>query len=239
MKFNQINHLTDDIMPTVKPNTFKVIMTIARATWGWKKECAKISFNDFQEATGISGRTTLNNAIKDALDSEYVIREGEGNTFCYQMTSTEIVPNQDDSQYGNRTKSSTEIVPRQYGNRTENGTEIVPNNSTAKETKEIYKETIREGNGDCSLSAVYTSYSDNIGGLNKVMSDDIADAYKDYGGQWIIDAIAEAVRNGVYKWRYVQAILKNWKSNGRNSGTRNQTANTVKQADDAAGGVYV
>lgn len=138
------NWLFDEVMPNAKPNTFKVVMAIARCTNGWKKECDQISMSRFQELTGIASRATLNKAIQDALESGYISRSEIGISFEYRlMASTETVPVSDD-QYRNSTDTGTETV-------LETGTETV-------HTKENRKESIKDLSDDfTSIAGVFPS----------------------------------------------------------------------------------
>ena len=250
MNYPQINYLTDTVMKRVKPNTFKVIMCVARATWGWKKECEKISFNDFTNATGIVGRSTLNNALKDALNSGYVVRRDEGNSFCYAMidvdfseengTETEPKPVRKQNRNGTETvlgevRNGTETVPERYGNRTKNGTEIVPNQGGIKE-----KETITESDDDghdLSFADAAAAYEDNIGMLSKILADDIEDAVNEFGASWVIEAIGVAVKANVRRWNYIYAVLKRWKTEGRKGRPEASQADRVMVAN-ADGSFY-
>ena len=64
---------------------------------------------------------------------------------------------------------------------------------------------------------IFSLYESNIGGLNGMISDILVEAEKTYPPDWIEDAIAEAVKNNVRKWNYVDAILKNWTEKGRSN----------------------
>lgn len=86
------NHVIDDIMPNVAPNTFRVIVAVYRQTVGWNRARDVISLTQFHELTGISSRRTLSAAIQDAIDGGYICRQVSGLSFWYAPTSTETVP---------------------------------------------------------------------------------------------------------------------------------------------------
>ena len=48
----------------------------------------------------------------------------------------------------------------------------------------------------------------------------IEDMVNDYGEQWTLDAMKEAVKQGVRKLKYVDGILKSWKARGGPSSRR-------------------
>lgn len=62
---------------------------------------------------------------------------------------------------------------------------------------------------------IYTLYEQNIGPLTPMLAERLRDAEQEYPPQWIEDSIRIAVENNVRKWRYVEAILVDWKSRGR------------------------
>jgi DnaD/phage-associated family protein len=63
---------------------------------------------------------------------------------------------------------------------------------------------------------VVNSYQENIGVISHTIADLLKSATEHYPPGWIPDAIDEAVKNNVRKWSYIDAILKNWETNGRN-----------------------
>jgi DnaD/phage-associated family protein len=86
---------------------------------------------------------------------------------------------------------------------------VIPGERHLKKiTKEDTTTAARDG------SAV-TAYENNIGGLSPRIVDFINDAIDEYSEQTVIDAIYEAVSSKVRRWKYIDAILKNWKKNGR------------------------
>jgi len=122
------NWLFDEVMPAAKPNTYKVVCAVVRMTAGWRRGRAEMSFSDLHELTGITGRSTLADAVADAIARGWICREASGKSFTYAI-GTEIVPMGDD-QYGNRTDD-------QYENRTDDGTEIVPPSIDKRKEKKL------------------------------------------------------------------------------------------------------
>ncbi|MGD8622718.1 MAG: DnaD domain protein [Anaerolineales bacterium] len=62
---------------------------------------------------------------------------------------------------------------------------------------------------------IYTLYEQNIGPLTPMIAERLREAEEEYPSAWIEDGIRIAVENNVRKWRYVEAILEDWKSRGR------------------------
>ena len=66
---------------------------------------------------------------------------------------------------------------------------------------------------------IFTLYEQNIGMLTPMISEELREAEKLYPAAWIQDAIKEAVSLNKRSWKYIAAILENWSSQGRGSGT--------------------
>ncbi|HEX5500776.1 MAG TPA: DnaD domain protein [Thermomicrobiales bacterium] len=62
---------------------------------------------------------------------------------------------------------------------------------------------------------VFRLYEQNIGLLTPLIADHLVDALETYPQTWIEDAIAEAVAYNRRSWRYVERILEQWATNGR------------------------
>src|SRR5579859_2850729 len=71
------NVLLDRIMPVATPATFKVLMCVARQTYGWRKEWDAISLTQLQEKTGLSDRCVID-TMEDLRKAGLVLRrDGE------------------------------------------------------------------------------------------------------------------------------------------------------------------
>jgi DnaD/phage-associated family protein len=64
---------------------------------------------------------------------------------------------------------------------------------------------------------IFALYEQNIGPLTPLLSDMLRDAEAAYAPDWIADAMKIAVENNKRSWRYVEAILKSWATEGRNN----------------------
>jgi DNA replication protein len=51
--------------------------------------------------------------------------------------------------------------------------------------------------------------------LTPLIADKLRDAESSYPPAWIEEALRIAVENNVRKWRYVEAILEDWRTRGR------------------------
>ena len=51
-----------------------------------------------------------------------------------------------------------------------------------------------------------------------ILAEELNAAESRFGADWLRDAFAESAANGVRNWRYVQAILERWETEGRDGG---------------------
>lgn len=85
------NEILDHVMPLCRPNTWKVVCCVLRATKGWQKEEDELSFSQIMRRTGIKSRPTANSSIQDALDNKFILRSPTEHSFAYKLnTSLEI-----------------------------------------------------------------------------------------------------------------------------------------------------
>jgi DnaD/phage-associated family protein len=62
---------------------------------------------------------------------------------------------------------------------------------------------------------IFNLYEQNIGPLTPMIAERLREAEKAYPEAWVAEAIGIAVENNVRKWRYVEAILEDWQTRGR------------------------
>jgi hypothetical protein len=67
------NSLFDVVMPTLKPNAWKLLCFILRKTNGWNKTEAQLSYNQLRAGTGIQSDATLSATIKELADAHYIL----------------------------------------------------------------------------------------------------------------------------------------------------------------------
>jgi len=63
---------------------------------------------------------------------------------------------------------------------------------------------------------IYRLYEENIGPLTPLVADMLQEAEETYKEEWFEEAFTIAVKNNKRNWRYVEAILKRWKEEGKN-----------------------
>jgi len=62
---------------------------------------------------------------------------------------------------------------------------------------------------------IFELYEQNIGAITPMLAEILKDAESTYPAAWIEEAIELAVQNNSRRWRYIEAILRKWKENGR------------------------
>ena len=62
---------------------------------------------------------------------------------------------------------------------------------------------------------IFKLYEENIGPLIPMIADALRDAEKSYTPEWVADAIELAVKLNKRNWKYIEAILRRWKEEGR------------------------
>ncbi|MEJ5224107.1 MAG: DnaD domain protein [Anaerolineales bacterium] len=71
---------------------------------------------------------------------------------------------------------------------------------------------------------IFKLYEENIGPLTPLVADALKDAEREYPPDWIADALGEAVMRNKRNWKYIEAILKRWKQDGRYEGKNRKDA---------------
>ena len=79
---------------------------------------------------------------------------------------------------------------------------------------------------------IFKLYEQNIGPLTPMIADMLRDAEKTYPEAWIEEAMAEAVRQNKRNWKYVEAILKRWKDEGRGQKQDRPDTDEDRRRDD-------
>jgi DnaD/phage-associated family protein len=66
---------------------------------------------------------------------------------------------------------------------------------------------------------IFALYEQNVGLVTPIIADRLVEALERYPERWIEEAIGEAVSYNRRSWRYIQRILENWATEGRNDET--------------------
>lgn len=77
--------------------------------------------------------------------------------------------------------------------------------------------------------SIFSAYESNIGPLTPMIADSLQDAEKIYPANWILESFALAVENNKRNWRYCEAILKRWQSDGKDDGKKNGQQKTQSE----------
>jgi len=102
-------------------------------------------------------------------------------------------------------------------------------NHMSKETK-LNETKLKEKSSSSSmlytpnLEKIYDLYETNIGDLTDHIKTIIAGNYDRYNGEWLTEAISEAVRQNKRTWAYIEGILRNWNEYGKDNPASRSTA---------------
>jgi DNA replication protein len=94
------------------------------------------------------------------------------------------------------------------------------NSPRGRAAAEAFEQGERQGSFETSSGPrqrpnIFKLYEENIGPLTPLIADTLKDAEDLYYPEWISDAIGLAVKNNKRNWKYIEAILKRWKDEGR------------------------
>jgi DnaD/phage-associated family protein len=62
---------------------------------------------------------------------------------------------------------------------------------------------------------IFKLYEENIGPLTPLMADMLREAESEYKAEWLREAFEIAVTRNKRNWKYIEAILKRWKEEGK------------------------
>jgi DNA replication protein len=80
-----------------------------------------------------------------------------------------------------------------------------PGRASARSTSVAPRET----------SNIFKLYEENIGPLTPMIADAVKDAEQTYSAEWVAEAIEQSVKMNKRNWKYIEAILRRWKEEGR------------------------
>lgn len=185
----------------------RVTLAVIRATFGYRRDSAKISLTEMAEMTGMAYT-----GVSAGMNAPGIKREHDGKrtaTWSYSPSATEG----DDPLPEREEPSATEGVLPLPQRETPSATEV-----QSRGTESI-KESIKD-----KEAIVFSIYENNIGLLTPVVSQKILSDLAEYPAGWVEDAIGKAVLAEKRSYSYVQGILRNWKRDGRKNGNGNGQA---------------
>ncbi|HEY4492917.1 MAG TPA: DnaD domain protein, partial [Acidobacteriota bacterium] len=78
---------------------------------------------------------------------------------------------------------------------------------------------------------IYKLYEENIGPITPLLADTLKDAEDEFDPEWIAEAVLIAVERNKRNWKYVEAILKRWKDEGRGKEQNRRDDSESRQRD--------
>ncbi len=77
---------------------------------------------------------------------------------------------------------------------------------------------------------IYTVYEQNIGVITPFIAEALTDAVKTHSLAWVSAAIREAVEAGARNWRYINAILQRWQTQGYGTDSRRKNQPPIRSS---------
>ena len=223
------NALVDaSIMSVLTGNETKCYMVVVRKTFGWHKSADRISKSQIMDATGL-GETAVDNCMNSLVLYGLVVRAAENDPNTNQGILWALQT--DDAKIGwaalcdRSTESEKKHAARMVHLRSRRGVGLAGNPRSGGQggggvggqgTQKPLSKTnlVINGAGD-----VFSAYEANVGIMTPVIADAI-NVWLDVElvpAVWIVEAIVVATKNNARNWAYIEAILKNWKANGKDA----------------------
>jgi DNA replication protein len=80
------------------------------------------------------------------------------------------------------------------------------------------KGQVREAHVERERPHIMELYEQNIGLLQPLLAEELAEAEQTYPAEWIEEAFRAAVESNVRNWRYIRSILERWTQHGKDNG---------------------
>jgi len=204
--YTMIPNAIIDSMGEMTECEFRVVMAVARKTFGWQKYKDRISLSQLKELTGLSKQGVID-GISSAIEHELIERHPAGQSFEYSILVNEV----DQSEY----KTSQRSRPALVNVVDQLEPELV--NVVDTQKKGLKKEKEKGETTADALARTIKLYESNFGMITPMIAEELSTFLTEYPEEWIGNAFRESVTAGVRKLRYVEAILKRWKSDGYKS----------------------
>ena len=221
----------------------KIVDLIFRLSYGCNKKSAYIPrLRDF-EVVGIT-EAHVGAELKWLAESKVITIEGQQYLFNKNFDEwqvSRVKPHKPEELAGliglnlriarqDRKSSDTNLakmespnLPKQQVPTYQNGKLSEPESASPKDNTKDNPKTATtgyepdRGESRAGLALAVKKYEENLGMVTPIVAQELAGAVLEYPASWVVDAIAEAVRNNVRRWSYVSRILERWKTEGRDN----------------------
>jgi DnaD/phage-associated family protein len=201
--FTQVpNRFFDMLSEDMEASEVRVTLVMIRETYGYHRADFKMGIKKLAEAAGISRGAAKLGA--DAAEQRGTFRrsnpEEQGEAEWELVVYNECYPiNECEGGIQPLYATHTTIDP-QVG---------------VKERNKEKESTAAEFYDHKVSSNVFAIYTQNIGALSPLLSDELAEVEKEDKEGWFEDAVKEALGKNVRNLKYIKAILARWKVEGR------------------------
>lgn len=187
-----LDDLTTDEGKTVSASTCKFILLSLADHANGDGENAYPSVTLLEKKTSLSRQTVISalNALRKAgyISQEGISRRGTNN---YSIALDALVNTVDQGESTQLTSTSQHSLLKPSSNH--------PSNLIVVDAQE---------------KNIFQLYEENIGPLTPMIREMLQEAEKEYPAAWIEAALKVAIEANARNWRFVNAVLRNWKTNG-------------------------
>lgn len=174
------------------------------------------------------GQKSINSGINELIEAGYVERSrkrkvnGDFNGYEYLVyekpRSIREMPFGENAKRENakRINAKRENAKGQTTNNNSTNNDLTKNNNTKNDSSSGINATVQQPPSQSSSNVFNFYQSNGFGILQPTIIEQINAWIDDFNGneEIIIEALKEAATNNVYKWAYVNSILKNWYQDG-------------------------
>lgn len=213
----------DSIMSMLTGNEVKCYVAIVRKTFGWHKQSDRISKKQIMRITGL-GEEAVENCMASLVSYGLILRLAENNPAQNYGVEWSLQTNDERVRWDLLRLRVVERKEKKIKAAISGGGDNAPQVENPPEGGGVYQPNQKplskaNNNNDNKAAEVFNFYQNEIGMLTPIIRDKI-NLWLDEDkvlAQWINDAIRLAVVQNKRNWAYVEAILKNWKANGKDA----------------------
>lgn len=213
MNYTKTPNVILEAMPSMTHVEAKLTAVLIRHTFGWHTPECKLTWDEMVALAGLS-KGSIAKAMDEVERRGFFMRGRKSvwrvNSSFYELFTVQEMNFSTDNELEKVQEMNSESSNFEQ-NQVEESSKFEPYIYKKKDFKESERKA-------ATTAAALESYQNNIGMITPLISAEIEKYSAKLNEQWVIDAIVEAVKAGVYRWNYIQAILDRWQVEGRGNG---------------------
>jgi len=224
--FQTPNYFVDELMRLLTGNEQKCLSVVCRKTFGWQKRSDRISKSQIVDLAGLSD-AAVDECMAALVRYGVVVRVREN----VNNLGVEWAPQTDDSRIDldglnvrltERRGINAQRAAKARAKKSQGGDVGQPQDVAQPQGGDVGQppqKPLSKDNDDDNSARVFKAYEANIG----VIVPNIADAIEAWlsvdkvPADWIVEAIDLAAQYNSRNWKYIEAILKRWQTNGKDA----------------------